>query len=219
LYKDVIGSKDLDFHTAEKILYETRMVYWTGFKNEKVYDEQSEVISKVNKDLSKSVFSNFVPNYKDLATLAQIFNDDLSVKRRVMLEKQIIGNMISKGEESKEKMKPIDKLTFKTFANKFNSMYGELQEEQRRLLTQYIFSFSDDGLSLKVHLNEEIGRLKKIVKDSLEMEEVRSDNVMMDTTKKVISLMEEYKGRDVDETMIQQVLKIQGLVKEIQSDG
>ena len=169
LYKDVIGSKDLDFHTAEKILYETRMVYWTGFKNEKVYDEQSEVISKVNKDLSKSVFSNFVPNYKDLATLAQIFNDDLSVKRRVMLEKQIIGNMISKGEESKEKMKPSDKLTFKTFANKFNSMYGELQEEQRRLLTQYIFSFSDDGLSLKVHLNEEIGRLKKIVKDSLEM--------------------------------------------------
>ena len=219
LYKDVIGSKGLDFHTAEKILYESKMVYWTGFKNEKVYDEQSEVISKVNKDLSKSVFSNFVPNYKDLATLAQIFNDDLSVKRRVMLEKQILGNMISKEEEVKEKMKPIDKLTFKTFANKFNSMYGELQEEQRRLLTQYIFSFSDDGLSLKVHLNEEIGRLKKIVKDSLEMEEVKSDNVMMDTTKKVIALMEEYKGRDVDETMIQQVLKIQGLVKEIQSDG
>tara|TARA_A100001515_G_scaffold69679_1_gene55397 strand:- start:707 stop:1534 length:828 start_codon:yes stop_codon:yes gene_type:complete len=219
LYKDVIGSKGLDFHTAEKILYESKMVYWTGFKNEKVYDEQSEVISKVNKDLSKSVFSNFVPNYKDLATLAQIFNDDLSVKRRVMLEKQILGNMISKEEEVKEKMKPIDKLTFKTFANKFNSMYGELQEEQRRLLTQYIFSFSDDGLSLKVHLNEEIGRLKKIVKDSLEMEEVKSDNVMVDTTKKVIALMEEYKGRDVDETMIQQVLKIQGLVKEIQSDG
>ena len=61
--------------------------------------------------------SNFIPNYKDLATLAQIFNDEMTVKRRVMLEKQVLKNMISKEEKSKEEMKPIDKLTFKTFIN------------------------------------------------------------------------------------------------------
>ena len=90
------------------------MIYWSGFKPE-VYEQQSHLISRVNKDLSKSVFSNFIPNYKDLATLSQIFNDELTVKKRVMLEKQIVKNMMSINEEQKEKMKPIDKLTFKTF--------------------------------------------------------------------------------------------------------
>ena len=219
IYKDVVDSRDLDFHTAEKILYEAKVVYWTGFKNQKVYDEQSEVITKVNKDLSKSVFSNFVPNYKDIATLSQIFNDDLSVKKRVMLEKQIIKNMMTKEEEPRKAMKPIDKLTFKTFANRFNAMYGELQEEQRELLMQYVFSFSDDGLGLKTYLNEEIGRLKKAVKESLDIEEVKIDSNMLESTKKVFNIMEGYREQKVDDVMIQQVLKIQKLVKEIQSDG
>ena len=219
LYRDVAESKGLDYDTAEKILHEAKMVYWTGFKNEKVHNEQSEVITKVNKDLSKSVFSNFVPNYKDLATLAQIFNDDLTVKKRVMLEKQIIKNMTSDENELKEKMKPIDKLTYKTFIKKFNSTYGELQEEQRNLLLQYIYSFSDDGIGLKTYLNEEIGRLKGIVKESMEMEEIKSDTTMLASTKKVVDTMEEYKTQKVDEKIVQQVLKIQKLVKEIQSDG
>ena len=131
LYKDVVESRGLDYETASKILHEAKMVYWSGFKNKEVYDEQSKVINKVNKDLSKNTFSNFVPNYKDLATLSQIFNDDLTVKKRVMLEKQILKNMISEEEDLQEQMKPIDKLTFKTFIKKFNSTYGELQENQR----------------------------------------------------------------------------------------
>ena len=219
LYRDVVESRDLDFHTAEKILHETKIIYWTGFKNQKVYDEQSEVITKVNKDLSKSIFSNFVPNYKDLATLSQIFNDDLSVKKRVMLEKQVLSNMISKEKESKEKMKPIDKLSFKTFVNKFNSMYNDLQEDQRKLLMQYVFSFSDDGLGLKTYLNEEIGRLKRTVKGSLEMEEIKSDPIMLESTNRVIQMMEEYKNQNTSDAMVQKILKIQKLVREIETDG
>jgi hypothetical protein len=210
--------RELDFPTAEKILHEAKMIYWSGFKNQKVYDEQSEVIAKVNKDLSKSAFSNFVPNYKNLATLAQIFNDDLTVKKRVMLEKQILKDMIGK-EESKSQMKPIDKLTYKTFINKFNSTYADLQEEQRGLLVQYVYSFSDDGLGLKAYLNEEIGRLRGVMEESLEMEEIKSDPTMLESTKKVVGLIEGYKNQNVNEDMIQQVLKIQKLVKEIQSDG
>ena len=219
LYKDVVESRGLDHNTAEKILHEAKMIYWSGFKNHKVYDEQSEVITKVNKDLSKSVFSNFVPNYKDLATLAQIFNDDLTVKKRVMLEKQVLKNMISKEEGSKQKMKPIDKLTYKTFINKFNSTYGGLQEEQRKLLLRYIYSFSDAGIGLKVYLNEEIGRLKKIIKESTGMEEIKSDTIMLESTNRVVDAMEEFKNQKVDEKMIEQVLNIQKLAKEIQSDG
>jgi len=219
LYKDVVESRGLDYETASKILHEAKMVYWSGFKNKKVYDEQSKVIDKVNKDLSKNTFSNFVPNYKDLATLAQIFNDDLTVKKRVMLEKQILKNMISENQEPEKKMKPIDKLTFKTFINKFNSTYGELLENQKELLMQYIYSFSDDGVGLKIYLNEEVKTLKKVVEESMELEEIKSDPSMLESTKKVIGIINEYKNKNIDETMIGQVLNIQRLVKEIQSDG
>ena len=219
LYKDVIESRDLDYNTAEKILHEAKMVYWTGFKNEKVHNEQSKIIDKVNKDLSKSIFSNFVPNYKDLATLSQIFNDELTVKKRVMLERQVLKNMISKDEKSEQKMKPIDKLTFKTFIKNFNSKYGQLQEEQRNLLIQYVYSFSDDGIGLKTFLNEEIARLKGIVKESLEMDEIKLDPSMSRSAREVVNLMEGYRNKKVDDDMIQQVLKIQKLAKEIESDG
>jgi len=219
LYKDVLDSRELDYHTAEKILHEAKMIYWSGFKNEKVYDEQSKVIDKVNKDLSKGVFSNFIPNYKDLATLSQIFNDELTVKKRVMLEKQIIKNMMSINESDKKEMKPIDKLTFKTFTKKFNKTYGHLQEDQKKLLMQYVYSFSDGGIGLKTYLNEEIGRLKEIVSASLQMEEVKNDQVMLESTKKVIDIIEEYKIQDIDDSLIKQILKIQKLAQEIQSDG
>jgi len=219
LYKDILNSKELDLHTAEKILYETRVFFGQGFDKQEIYDEQSEVISKVNKDLSKNVFSNFIPSYKNLATLSQIFNDDLSVKKRVMLENQIIQNMISEEETPEQKMKPIDKLTFKTFINKFNSTYGDLQEEQKNLLLQYILSFSDDKLGLKVYLNEEIGRLKEVINSSLEMEEIKADPAMLTSTKKVLDRIDGYKNQEVDGTMIEQVLKIQSLAKEIQADG
>ncbi len=219
LYKDVLESRELDFPTAEKILHEAKMIYWSGFKNQKVYDEQSDLITKVNKDLSKSVFSNFIPNYKDLATLSQIFNDEMTVKKRVMLEKQIIKNMMSIDEDKKQEMKPIDKLTFKTFIKKFNETYGQLQEEQKKLLMQYIYSFSDDGLGLKAYLNEEIGRLKDIITNSLNMDEVKEDPTMLESTKKVIDIIEEYKAQDINDGLIMQVLKIQKLAQEIESDG
>jgi len=219
LYKDILNSKELDLNTAEKILYETRMFFGYGFDQQETYDEQSKVISKVNKDLSRDVFSNFIPNYKNLATLSQIFNDDLSVKKRVMLENQIVQSMMSKKDEPEQKMKSIDKLTFKTFINKFNSTYGDLQEEQRNLLLQYILSFSDDNLGLKVYLNEEIGRLKEVINNSLEMEEIKTDSTMLKSTKKVLARIEEYKNQQIDDTMIEQILKIQRLAEEIQTDG
>ena len=84
---------------------------------------------------------------------------------------------------------------------------------------QYIYSFSDDGLGLKTYLNEEIGRLKKVVVNSLEMEEVKEDPMMLESTNKVISIIEEYKTKHVDEEMINQVLRIQKLAQEIESNG
>ena len=174
LYRDIVSSKELELDTAEKILHEAKRVYWGGLDKEKIFDEQSEVVSKINKNCPRSVYSNFIPNYKDLATIAQIFDDDLTVKKRVLLEKQIIKNMTSKMEE-KEGLKPVSELAYKTFVKKFNSKYDSLLDEQQKLLNYYILSSPDDNIQLKAYLNEELGRLKAVVESSLKLDEIKED--------------------------------------------
>ena len=215
LYKDTISTEDMDLHTAEKYIFETKVAHQNLNKKE-IFNEQGMVISKINKLLSKECFSNFVPNYKDLATISRLFDDDVTVKEKVLLEKKIIERITSSSDKKKE-MQTVSNLAYKTFIKKFNSQYGDLLEEQRQLLNHYIISFSNDDINLKIYLNEEIERLKDAVDSSLQLEEVKKDSNMVGLTKKVLNLIEEFKQIPIDKNTIKRVLKIQGLVKEIQS--
>ena len=88
LYKtlsDVLGvSKD----TAEKILSEVKRTYHTLGEQE-IFDEQSEVIKKINTDVGKQVFNNFISNYKTLATISQMFNNKTPISKKVTRAKKI----------------------------------------------------------------------------------------------------------------------------------
>ena len=98
----------------------------------------------MNKAFAKSVFSSFVPNYKNLATISQIFGDKMTIKNKILLEQEIVDEMTE--EKQKVNMPSIDKLVFKTFVKKFNDSYGtSLLKEQKRVLNEYILSFSDNG--------------------------------------------------------------------------
>ena len=73
----------------------------------------------MNRELTHSVFSNFIPNYKDIASIGLYFqNDKLSAKKRIMLEQNLIKYM-SRNEKILTEMKHLDNLEYKTFVNKF----------------------------------------------------------------------------------------------------
>ena len=136
-----------------------------------------------------------------------------------MLEERLVDRMSSSPEEE-SKMQPIDNLTFRTFVERFNKEYATtLFEEQRELLSKYIASFSDNGVDLKVFLSEEIERLKKVVTDSLNLQEIKSDNDMISKTKKVLEIINNFKNEKVEKPVIKKVLKIQSLAREIVSDA
>ena len=123
--------------------------------------------------------------------------------------------MLTAEEQDKELMRPIDTLTYKTFVKKFNEKYAtSLLESQKELLNRYVTSFADNGLELKVFLNEEIPRLLESVKTSLELPEVKADADMRTKTQEVIGLLESTSKRQVDNTFIHDILKIQNLVEE-----
>jgi hypothetical protein len=218
LYQTILESADLESVTAEKLLYKIREAY-SELDEQEIYNAQSAVIDRINKEVGSEVYNNFVPNYKSIATVSQLFGADstaVGIKRGVILEQQILETITSSTtEESKTEMKPIDNIVFKTFTSKFNEVYGDdLLSEQKELLNRYILSFSSDT-DIKIYLNEELGRLHTALQTALNIEEVKSDQNMTESTNSVIKMIDEFKTQPVDKSLVEKVLKIQNLVHEI----
>jgi len=218
LYQTILESTDLDSITAEKLLYKIREAYAT-LDVQEIYDAQSSVINRINKEIGSAVYNNFVPNYKSIATVSQLFGADSSaagIKKGVILEQNVLETLTSDTtKEPETEMKPIDNIVFKTFTSKFNEAYGEgLLSEQKELLNRYILSFSSDT-DMKIYLNEELGRLHVALQKALNTDEVKSDGTMTESTNSVISMIEEFRNTPVDKNLVEKVLKIQNLVHEI----
>ena len=216
LYKPLYETQGIKKEQAEKILIEVKRVY-SGLNHQRVFDTQSELVNKVNKDLSIDVFSHFVPNYKAIASISQIFNDKMPIKNKVLLESQIIEHMSYKRVEQKQKEMKLGNAELKIFTKKFNNEYKGLLQEQKELLSKFASSFHDNGLELKVFLNEELGRLKVELKSALQSEEIQKDVTMLAKTKKVLEYLEELKGKYINEDILQRIMKVQQLAKEIKS--
>jgi len=85
LYKFLYETKKVDFYTAERVIQEARKDY-DNLDTKLVFNEQTRLINMINKKLGTEVFSAFVPNYRSLATISQIFNDTpLSVRDKIYL--------------------------------------------------------------------------------------------------------------------------------------
>ena len=216
-YRALYESQNLDEKTSEKIIREAKMASRL-LDAHGLFVSHTDLIDDVNKELSPQVFNNFVPNYKTLATIYQIFSDNTTPKNSVILENQLIQDMMN-DKTTKEEMETIDNIALNSFVSKFNEKYNEtLSENQSTLLNLYISSFSDNSLSLKHFLNEEIGRLKEAMQNSKTIQEVSEDKEMLQKTDEVITLLESYGATQVSEELLIRILKIQQLVEEISNN-
>ncbi len=216
-YKSLYESSDLPKHMTEKVLKESklasRLIDPTG-----LFQKQTEIIHDINSDLGSETFNNFVPNYKTLATIDQIFSIKTEPKKRVMLEAQLI-NIISDNSDVDRSMDEIDGIAVNTFVHKFNEKYSEaLLEEQKTLLNHYIASFTDNALQLKIFLNEEILRLKQEMRKSASSKIISEDPDMKQKAFQVVERLESFKATDINDSVLLTVLKAQQIVKEI-NDG
>jgi len=218
LYKNLNETHGLDVYTAERLIEETRRAYFNLNKKD-VFNAQTSLIVEINKALSKNVFANFVPSYKNLATIAQIFSTDVPVKDRVLLERKLMSSLTVKGGNIKnvsEKNLPhIDGLVYKRVVENFNNKYdGNLLSEQKNLLNHYLMAFNDNGVSLKVFLSEEIGRLKAGLSEALSSEAGSMDDGMKQKAQLVLEKLSGVKNKKIDAKVIHDVLKIQNLLSE-----
>jgi hypothetical protein len=211
LYKSLLN--DLNKENNQKVLFEVKTRH-SLISRKTLFNEQTSLINKINKKFGFSIYNNFIPNYKDLATISQLFNDNLSVKEKILLEEKFL-NELTENNSLNDNLKPIDALVYKTFVNKFNDKYSNLLSEQKDLLTKYISSFADEGLELKLYLNEEISRLNEKINYCLEKDEIKNDSFLSEKTRKLSTVLKEFKNtKNISESMLENILKIQQFVYE-----
>lgn len=220
LYRAILETKETTEDIAKRVVLEATLRYH-NINHRKVFTEQSDLIRQINYNLGADVYANFVPNYKNIATVSQMFSNLTPVAEKILLENRVVEFMTEKVEAKQENdLEPIDNLVFKTFAKRFNEQYsGKLTNEQREVLMRFVYSMSDNGVSLKSYLNEEIGRLRGVILDSKELKEVKSDSSMLQKTEKVVEFLDSLKDTPLDEAIIKKILKVQELASEVSSNG
>jgi hypothetical protein len=212
LYKSLLESKELKEDFSKRLMVETKKDF-DGLDRKEVFNEQTALINRINKALGNNTFSNFVPNYKDLATIGLYFqNSSLGAKKRIMLEDKVV-NFLTRLDENQTEMKPVDSLEFKMFVKRFNETYEHsLLKEQKELLSNFIVSFSDNGLGLKSYLNSEIGRLKEAV--TVEIVD-GSNTPLNENFKKVKAKLDSYSKTPLNSKIVEEIFFIQDLLAEV----
>ncbi len=216
-YQSLAEKQNLDEENSRRILTETK-IQKSSIHPGTLFKAQSEAIKDINKEIDSDIFNNFVPNYKTLATIDQMFSIKTSPKDRVLLENEIIEMMTQQIEISD--VVEVDSLVVSNFVEKFNNKYSdELLKEQQELLTHYILSFTDNAMSLKMFLNNEIARLKEALQKSASIDEIKLDSFMTEKTNRVIEKLNSYFESPVTDEVLLSILKTQALVEEIYDNG
>ncbi len=83
---------------------------------------------------------------------------------------------------------------------------------------KYISSFKDNGLELKIHLDQEIGRLKEEVQQCSSNKIIQEDEMLKEKLLQVSEILNGFASQAPDEEMLTKVISIQSLIKEIQKD-
>ena len=217
IYKALYETKEVDIASAEKILTEAKKQHKVEIDKTQLFNEQTRLIKMIASNLSNKVFNNFIPNYRSIATVSQMFGD-LPITDRVLLEQTTVRRMstISLIKEEKE-IKPVTQLAFKTFLKKFNESYGEeLDDAQKKLLEQYVLSYSEDNPEFKIHMNGVISTIKEEI--GFILENVDLTLVTKERIKKVYTVVEGLAAKPINKETISKVLKVQNLIKEVKQN-
>jgi hypothetical protein len=212
LYKAL--QEKIEPETADRFLQAVKVEHG-GIDKVELEKEQSRLINEVNRTLGAEVFNNHVPNYKNLATIAQIFSSKTPIKEKIILETKILSDLTKKEEKIEETK--IDNVVYRSFVKRFNETYSNnLLKEQKELLGHFIASANDDGFGLKLYLYEEIDRLKEKTGKLFENDDFKNTQTLSDNAKRITQYLNDFGKQEINEETLKKVMKIQELVKEVQ---
>lgn len=216
LYKQLYETKQFPKEIGEKLINQIKAER-DKLNETELFSEQSKLIAKINKAVGFQVYDNFVPSYKTLATISQIFNRQIETKQKILLEQELLGHITGAAPEKKLVLERTDAFTFRRFVERFNTEYNDkLLNEQKELLNRFINN-TEDGVDLKVYLNEEIDRLKGELKAIFNTDLLKENSELANKVKLVNETLTKLKIQNIDEELIKRVMYIQQFVSEVKN--
>ena len=211
IYSSLTESRDLGNEIFKEVL-ETAKKQYNLLDKKSIFNQQTRLISEVNKSLGKDFWSNYVKDYQWTATLNQVLKQDNPPNNQVLLEHKLVD--IKKPVESKTASFPkIDNLAIKSFVQKFNSTYKQtLTESQRTILNKFILSSHDNGLELKTCIYEELEDIRQQLQEA---QSNTKDDSVKNKINKVVQKTQSYQDSKVDQKIIFEVFQMRSLVEEL----
>ena len=141
-YRSLYEVNNFSESNCAKIIKESRLQKRL-IDPEGLFLKQSDLIHDVNKELSPQIFNNFVPNYKSLASIYQMFSHDTSPKDSVLLENAVLNHMQSREQDCE--IVEVDDIVVNSFVQKFNTKYDQqLLDEQKTVLNLYMVLMAEE---------------------------------------------------------------------------
>jgi len=210
---------------ASRILEEAKKAA-LEFDRNKLMQEKSMLIKEINHKLGDSMFySRRVKHYRDFATIQTLLNDWRNMgihnfDRVTKYENEVCKWLLAEKSEPVDadsdlsEYSEADSLAVKIMAEKFNSKYNDiLNQEQSRLIKEYVFSKdSGETANIKVHL-------KEILKDSLgELDGFRltcNNQILSEKIDNVKTRLREIDVENIDDSLIAKILTVAKLKEQL----
>tara|TARA_R110000824_G_scaffold234072_15_gene422590 strand:- start:1340 stop:2167 length:828 start_codon:yes stop_codon:yes gene_type:complete len=219
LYKSILETRNVEEKFALRLLNEVKYKK-TRMDKKRLFNEQSNIIARINKQLSNSVFTNYVPSYRYLASIGTLFGDNLNPKQKVLLEERLLEHMTVTLSVPKASVIGVNNAVIKSFTKRFNNTYGtKLLEEQKELINKFINSATPENRTeFKLYIDREIARLREALEKNRTHKEIISDVAMNSKFSKVRGFLNKAYKHPLDDKLILKIAQVQQLVKEIQAN-
>ena len=230
LYELLLKEKYNSESRAEKFI-DTINEAHSRINQSKLQREKYNLIKKINESFNMDDFlSSPISNYKVLASIYKVFEaknmGDYDVKDVFNSKITLIENITSKPttltetkkdkvvEDYKKQDKDLRLLTYKILVETFNKKYSNLDENQKKLLKEYINNLTNTT-GFKTYMENEI---PKIVKELKSIQTKVSDKVTKIKLAETISVLSKTKiGKSVSDNHVSSIMMSYELIKELKS--
>jgi len=214
LYNCLLETKECTNEYAEKLLSFVRKER-DSLDEVKIFEQQGKLISLINKSLGPDVFSNFIPDYKSLATINLLFSKNTPFVVKMKMEEVLKESMTKKEKKIELIKQDVNILHFKKFMENFNEKYSSLLDEQKQLLNKFLLFKFGDQVDFKLHLNSECSRLIKVIESK--KESVKNDQVLYENIDKCLENLKSSEHKYTDDLFIYSIMKYQELARELEN--
>ena len=226
LFNALANSSVSDSSVVAAILTEARQAC-ERCNVEKLDKEKSILIRDINYNLKdENFYFRRIPEYKSYATIQTLLNDWRSkdkapltriVEYQSKVAERLLSNSPDKKDISEEKNENINSLVVKIMTEKLNKKYHKkFSKSQREILTEYVFSISENS-------DQNIRTKLKEIRDNINIEmtalyKSTENKIILEKIEKVTEKINSIKIEKIDDLVISKFLTLTDLRKEINEE-